>query len=78
MLVIVEKLSLSLDNFANITSNLNAQVQSNSNMLSGISAAVTHSDELVQGRDPLPVGGGLGFLDEAPGRGRERAGRMGG
>jgi len=49
MLVIVEKLSLSLDNFANITSNLNAQVQSNSNMLSGISAAVTHSDELVQG-----------------------------
>ena len=47
--VVVEKLSLSLDNFASITSNLNAQVQSNTNMLSVISAAVIHTDELVNG-----------------------------
>ena len=34
---------------ANITSNLNAQVQANTNMLSGISKIVTDSDDLVQG-----------------------------
>lgn len=38
-----------LDNLANITSNLNGQVQANTNMLSGISDAVIHADELVQG-----------------------------
>ena len=46
---VAEKLSLSLDNLASITSNLNAQVQSNTNMLGSISAAVIHMDELVQG-----------------------------
>ena len=49
LLVVAEKLTLSLDNLANITSNLNAQVQSNTNVLSEISAAVVHTDELVQG-----------------------------
>jgi hypothetical protein len=42
-------LSLTLDNLANITSNLNAQVQANSNMLAQISNIVVHSDEFVQG-----------------------------
>lgn len=46
---VVEKLSLSLDNLTGITSNLNAQVQSNTNILSEISKAVVHADELVQG-----------------------------
>jgi ABC-type transporter Mla subunit MlaD len=38
-----------LTQIADITSNLNAQVQSNSNMLGGISKAVTDADDLVQG-----------------------------
>lgn len=38
-----------LVNLADITSNLDAQVQSNSNMLSGISKTVTDSDNLIQG-----------------------------
>jgi ABC-type transporter Mla subunit MlaD len=49
LVAVAEKLSLSLDNLANITSNLNAQVQTNTNMLGSISAAVIHTDELVQG-----------------------------
>src|SRR6266851_67175 len=49
LVIVAEKLTLSLDNLANITSNLNAQVQSNTNVLSEISAAVIHTDELVQG-----------------------------
>ena len=44
-----ENLALSLDNLAGITSNLNAQVQSNTNMLGSISQAVTDTDDLVQG-----------------------------
>jgi ABC-type transporter Mla subunit MlaD len=38
-----------LDNLANITSNLNVQVQSNSNMLGGISRTVVDTDDFVQG-----------------------------
>jgi len=38
-----------LINLANITSNLNAQVQANTNLLGGISKAVTDADNLVQG-----------------------------
>jgi ABC-type transporter Mla subunit MlaD len=38
-----------LINLANITSNLNAQVQANSNMLSGISKTVMDADDFVQG-----------------------------
>jgi len=34
---------------SNLTSNLNAQVQSNTNLLGGISQAVTDADDLVQG-----------------------------
>jgi ABC-type transporter Mla subunit MlaD len=38
-----------LDNVANITSNLNAQVQSNSNLLFGISKTIMDSDDFIQG-----------------------------
>jgi hypothetical protein len=38
-----------LENLADITSNLNAQVQANSNLLWGISKTVTDSDDFVQG-----------------------------
>lgn len=49
LLVLAEKLTLSLENLANLTGGLNAQVQNNTNVLSQISAAVVHTDELVQG-----------------------------
>jgi len=38
-----------LINLANITSNLNAQVQANTNLLGGISKTVSDADDLVQG-----------------------------
>ena len=44
-----EQLAVSLDNLAGITSNLNAQVQSNTNMLGSISQTVMDTDDLVQG-----------------------------
>lgn len=46
---LVEKMALSLDNLAGITSNLNVQVQANTNILSSISQAVVDADDLVQG-----------------------------
>ena len=49
LLALAERLALSLDHLAEITSNLNAQVQANTNMLGSISAAVSHADELIQG-----------------------------
>jgi len=42
-------LSLTLDHLAGITSNLNAQVQSNTNMLGGLSKTVADADDFVQG-----------------------------
>ena len=47
--LLFESLGQSLDNLADITSNLNAQVQANTNMLSSISQAVVDADDLVQG-----------------------------
>jgi hypothetical protein len=44
-----DQVGMSLDNVADITSNLNVQVQANSNMLWGISKMVTDSDDFVQG-----------------------------
>lgn len=38
-----------VESLANLTSNLNAQVQANSNMLAGISSAVRSADEMMQG-----------------------------
>ena len=43
------QLDLSLANLADMTSNLNAQVVANTNMLSAISKAVVDTDDLVQG-----------------------------
>jgi len=48
LLAVVENLTVSLDHLANITSNLNRQVRSNSNILGQISTAVVNSDELIQ------------------------------
>ena len=42
-------IGVTLENIAGITSNLNAQVQANSNMLWGISKMVSDSDDFVQG-----------------------------
>lgn len=49
LVLLVENLARSLDNLADITSNLNAQVQANTNMLGSISQAVINADDLVQG-----------------------------
>ena len=47
--VLAQNLNRSLDNLASITSNLNAQVQSNTNILTAISDAIIHADQFVQG-----------------------------
>jgi len=46
---LVDNLGRSLDNLAGITSNLNQQVQANTNILSAISDTVIHYDQLVEG-----------------------------
>lgn len=46
---IAEQISRSLENLADITSNLNSQVQANTNLLSSISSTIVHADEFVQG-----------------------------
>jgi len=46
---LTRQVGLTLINVANITSNLNAQVQANSNILYGISKMVTDSDDLCRG-----------------------------
>ena len=49
LVAVAESLTLSLNNLANITSNLNTQVQVNSNILAHISDIVVHTDQFVQG-----------------------------
>lgn len=44
-----DRINQSLENLANITSNLNAQVQANTNMLGGLSRAIVDTDNFVQG-----------------------------
>lgn len=46
---LVAKIGGPLDNLANVTSNLNHQVEMNSNMLSSISKAIIDADDFVQG-----------------------------
>jgi ABC-type transporter Mla subunit MlaD len=46
---VVEGLNKSLENLAGITSNLHAQVDANTNMLTAITTAITNADDLVQG-----------------------------
>jgi hypothetical protein len=47
--VVSSNLLITLDNMANLTSNLNAQVQANGLILSQISELIVHADEMVQG-----------------------------
>jgi ABC-type transporter Mla subunit MlaD len=47
--VLAENLGRSLDNLANLTSNLNTQVQANSNVLGHLSRAIVDADSFVQG-----------------------------
>jgi len=47
--VLLENFGRSLDNLADITSNLNSQVQANTNLLGSISQAIVDADDLVQG-----------------------------
>jgi len=49
LVAIAEGITRSLDNLADITSNLNHQVQVNSNILSQVSGLVVNSDQFVQG-----------------------------
>jgi len=46
---LTDQIGQTLDNLASITSNLNVQVQANSNLLWGISKTVTDSDTFIQG-----------------------------
>jgi len=46
---LTDQIGLSLENLAGITSNLNVQVQANSNLLWGISKTVMDSDSFIQG-----------------------------
>jgi ABC-type transporter Mla subunit MlaD len=46
---LTDQVGLTLINLADITSNLNTQVQANSNLLWGISKTITDSDDLIQG-----------------------------
>jgi hypothetical protein len=47
--VLMQSLYKSLENLSRITSNLNAQVQANTNVLSNVSKAIVDADNLVQG-----------------------------
>jgi ABC-type transporter Mla subunit MlaD len=47
--VLVAELAKSLENLAGITSNLNSQVQANTNVVKSVSDAIVHADELMQG-----------------------------
>jgi hypothetical protein len=49
LITLVESLAVSLDNLADITGNLRAQVATNTNLLGSISQAVVNTDDLVQG-----------------------------
>ena len=49
LVIVAESIERSLDNLASITSNLNKQVQVNSNILLQISDTVVHTDQFVQG-----------------------------
>ena len=46
---LAENLGRSLDNLANLTSNLNSEVQANTNILGEISRAVVNADSFIQG-----------------------------
>jgi len=47
--LLVSELARSLDSLANITSNLNSQVQANTNIVTAVSDAIVHADDMIQG-----------------------------
>ncbi|PWU11035.1 MAG: hypothetical protein C5B50_24065 [Verrucomicrobia bacterium] len=47
--ILAENLNRSLDNLAGITSNLNHQVEVNTNLVSAISETIIHADQFIQG-----------------------------
>jgi hypothetical protein len=47
--LLVSELARSLDSLANITSNLNSQVQANTNIVTEISEVIVHTDDMIQG-----------------------------
>jgi ABC-type transporter Mla subunit MlaD len=49
LISLVNSLTVTLQEISGMTSNLNAQVQANTNILTEISSAVVHADELMQG-----------------------------
>ena len=49
MTALVGELAKSLDSLAGITSNLNSQVQANTNLVKEVSDAIIHADDLMQG-----------------------------
>ncbi len=49
LVAVFSNVTVNLENLAKITSNLNAQVQANTNILSNVSDLVVHSDDMVQG-----------------------------
>jgi hypothetical protein len=49
LVAVMENVNRSLDHLSGITSNLEKQVEANTNLLSSISGAVQHADEFVQG-----------------------------
>jgi hypothetical protein len=49
VLTLVTNLDQTLINLANITSNLNQQVQSNTNLVKSISDLIIHADDMIQG-----------------------------
>lgn len=49
LFLVASNLTLALENLAGITSNLNAQVQANTNLVSSVNHAIRDADDLVQG-----------------------------
>jgi len=49
LVLLVDNINKSLENLAAMTGNLNAQVQANTNIVTQISAAIVHTDDLIQG-----------------------------
>jgi ABC-type transporter Mla subunit MlaD len=49
LVVLFSNLTVNLENLADITSNLNAQVQGNTNLVKSVSDLIIHADDMVQG-----------------------------
>jgi len=49
LVAVFSNITVNLENLARITSNLNAQVQANTNIVSSVSDLIVHSDDFIQG-----------------------------